>query len=72
MRRLIQKKLGFRTLFDVIPLDPSLVCGSHGLPAASPQDRPLLIGNGPSPGSEEIPLPQVHGLLLKALRMGDW
>ena len=25
IRRLIQKKLGFRTLFDVVPLDPSLV-----------------------------------------------
>ena len=33
IRRLIQKKLGFRTLFDVVPLDPRLVRGSHGLPA---------------------------------------
>ncbi len=32
-RRLLAKKLGFRTLFDVIPLDPSLVKGSHGLRA---------------------------------------
>ena len=31
--RLLQKKLGFRTLFDVIPLDPTLVRGSHGLRA---------------------------------------
>ena len=30
IRRLIQKKLGFRTLFDVIPLEPGLVRGSHG------------------------------------------
>ena len=30
----LQKKLGFRTLFDVIPLDPRLVRGSHGVPAA--------------------------------------
>ena len=34
IRRLAQKKLGFRTLFDVIPLDPGLVRGSHGVPAA--------------------------------------
>ena len=33
IRRLIQKKLGFRTLFDVVPLDPGLVRGSHGLRA---------------------------------------
>ena len=31
IRRLLQKKLGFRTRFDVIPLDPTLVRGSHGL-----------------------------------------
>ena len=34
MLRLAQKKLGFRTLFDVVPLDPTLVGGSHGIPAA--------------------------------------
>ena len=32
--RLLQKKLGFRTLFDVVPLDAGLVRGSHGLAAA--------------------------------------
>src|SRR5205823_9325598 len=48
--RLLQKKLGFRTLFDVIPLDPSLVRGSHGLPASDPLDRPLPVGDGPAPG----------------------
>ena len=31
VRRLLQKKLGFRTLFDVVPLDASLVRGSHGV-----------------------------------------
>ena len=40
MRRLVQKKLGFRTLFDVVPLDPTLVRGSHGLPAADPRTGP--------------------------------
>lgn len=41
-RRLLSKKLGFRTLFDVIPLDPNLVRGSHGLAASSPADRSTL------------------------------
>ncbi len=45
MRRLIQKKLGFRTLFDVVPVDPTLIRGSHGL--ATTDDRPLLIADGP-------------------------
>ncbi len=66
LRRLIQKKLGFRTLFDLVPLDPSLVRGSHGLPAADPMDRPLLIGDGPPPNAESS-LKDVYGLLLRAL-----
>ena len=49
IRRLAQKKLGFRTLFDVVPLDPSSVRGSHGVPAPRPEDRPVLIGDGPAP-----------------------
>ncbi len=66
--RLLQKKLGLRTLFDVIPLDASLVRGSHGLPAGRPEDRPILIGDGPPPDAgETIPLRDVHGLLLRAL-----
>lgn len=48
MMRLAQKKLGFRYKMDVIPLDPSLVRGSHGLrPQAS--KGPLVVGPG-APG----------------------
>jgi len=65
--RLAQKKLGFRTLFDVVPLDPALVRGSHGLPAAEALDRPLLIGDGPPPGAAELAMTGVHALLLEAL-----
>lgn len=42
--RLIQKKLGFRMLMDVIPLDASLVKGSHGRKPADQQEWPVLIG----------------------------
>jgi predicted AlkP superfamily pyrophosphatase or phosphodiesterase len=66
-RRLLQKKLGFRTLFDVIPLDPTLVKGSHGLHAADEQDRPLLIADGPAPAAKELPMTAVRDLLLEAL-----
>lgn len=52
LRRLLAKKLGFRSLFDVIPLDDTLVQGSHGLPAADPLDRPVWIGSGPNPGAD--------------------
>lgn len=42
-QRLIQKKLGMRMLMDVIPLDTSLVKGSHGRLASSPEKGPLII-----------------------------
>jgi predicted AlkP superfamily pyrophosphatase or phosphodiesterase len=41
--RLLQKKLGFRMLMDVIPLDASLVKGSHGICPANQRDYPLII-----------------------------
>lgn len=49
MWRLAQKKLGFRYRMDVIPLDPTLVRGSHGL-YPDPQNGPLVIG--PTPPSD--------------------
>lgn len=70
MLRLLQKKLGFRTLMDVVPLNAGLVRGSHGLPATSAADRPLLIGDGPAPAGE-LPMTSVHGLLLQALDLAD-
>lgn len=41
--RLLQKKLGFRMLMDVIPLDAALVKGSHGLRPGSVSEYPILI-----------------------------
>src|SRR5262249_41008209 len=41
--RLLQKKLGFRMLMDVIPLDASLVKGSHGRKPEREADYPVLI-----------------------------
>lgn len=45
-RRLLMRRLGFRTLLDVIPLRPtSLVRGSHGRPTDDSADGPLVISN---------------------------
>jgi predicted AlkP superfamily pyrophosphatase or phosphodiesterase len=41
--RLLQKKLGFRMLMDVISLDATLVKGSHGCRPKNPADYPVLI-----------------------------
>ncbi len=65
-RRLLRKKLGFRTIFDVVPLDPAIVRGSHGLAAADPLDGPVLIGHGPNPGPS-VPMTAVRDLILGAL-----
>lgn len=67
LRRLAEKKLGFRTRFDVVPLDPSLVRGSHGRPAAEAADRPLLIGDGPPPEAGDVAQTAVRDLLLGAM-----
>ena len=67
IRRLIQKKLGFRTLFDVIPLDASIVRGSHGLRASNDLDRPILIGTGAAPTEKTIAMTAVRDHILRAI-----
>jgi predicted AlkP superfamily pyrophosphatase or phosphodiesterase len=46
-KRLALRKLGFRALMDVIPLDASLVRGSHGRINARSEDGPLVIVDRP-------------------------
>jgi predicted AlkP superfamily pyrophosphatase or phosphodiesterase len=41
--KLARKALGFRTLLDVIPLDASLVKGSHGRPDEDGDEVPLFV-----------------------------
>ena len=52
--RLLQKKLGFRMLMDVIPLDASLVKGSHGCRPVSRADWPVLISPEPDWLPEDV------------------
>jgi predicted AlkP superfamily pyrophosphatase or phosphodiesterase len=42
---LLRKKLGFRMLMNVIPLDATLVKGSHGIRPRSEKDFPLLVAD---------------------------
>ena len=46
-KRLLLRKLGFRALMDVIPLDASLVRGSHGRLTEETRDGPLVIVSDP-------------------------
>jgi predicted AlkP superfamily pyrophosphatase or phosphodiesterase len=54
--RLLQKKLGFRMLMDVIPLDATLVKGSHGRRPAEKKDWPVFITSQP----ELLSAPQIE------------
>ena len=46
-RRLLRKKLGMRYLMDVVPLDPALIGGSHGLLPLDPDDGATVISEDP-------------------------
>ena len=46
---MLRKKLGLRTTFSVVPLDTSLVKGSHGRLPDDPAEGPLLLGDGDRP-----------------------
>ncbi len=46
--KLMKRKAGFRDLLDIIPLDASLVKGSHGRIDNLPAQSPLFIGNAQS------------------------
>ena len=43
--KLLKKKLGFRTVLDIIPLNANLVKGSHGRIPEDKVDYPILISN---------------------------
>ena len=49
--KLLKKKLGFRVLMDIIPLDPALIKGSHGVVPDDKQDWPLILARGLSSGA---------------------
>jgi predicted AlkP superfamily pyrophosphatase or phosphodiesterase len=68
--RLLQKKLGLRMLMDVIPLDATLVKGSHGRRPADTQDWPVFITSQPKIlGVKEMESTDVyHALLRQILR----
>ncbi|RMH02921.1 MAG: alkaline phosphatase family protein [Planctomycetota bacterium] len=60
--KLLAKAAGFRTVFDVVPLDPGLVRGSHGRPPASPERGPLWLGPAELLPSGAEPLPAWRAL----------
>ncbi|MCA9312531.1 MAG: hypothetical protein KDA21_15055, partial [Phycisphaerales bacterium] len=69
--RLLRKKMGFRTLMDVIPLDTRLVRGSHGRVDLPAPLRPVLVTEGDDPGWDDtLPCRAVRDVILHHLRDG--
>jgi predicted AlkP superfamily pyrophosphatase or phosphodiesterase len=64
--RLLQKKLGLRMLMDVIPLDATLVKGSHGRLPADKKDWPVFITSQPEIlGAKQIESTDVFQILIQ-------
>jgi hypothetical protein len=61
---LLKKKLGLRGLLDVIPLDASLVRGSHGRDLVPDDERPVLLGSA----RPVMTAADVHHVILDAVR----
>jgi hypothetical protein len=62
--KLARKIAGFRMLMDVIPVDASLVKGSHGRIPEDKLDWPVLIGDFQGfPNTGEIPAEDVCDFL---------
>lgn len=59
-----RKKLGFRYLMNVVPLDPSPVRGSHGRLPDDPRDGPVLLCSDPDAGRDHVKATEVRDLLL--------
>jgi len=68
--KLARRKLGFRTLLDVIPLDATLVKGSHGRRvAATDIDAPVCISRQKDLlTSTRLASTDIHGVILEHLR----
>ena len=65
--KLLRKKAGFRYVMDVIPLDATLVKGSHGRVGVSTEYQPVLITNEPLESST-ISADSVFDLIIRILR----
>jgi predicted AlkP superfamily pyrophosphatase or phosphodiesterase len=69
--KLLKKRLGFRMLMDLIPLDDTLIKGSHGRDPESNLDKAVFLTKRSDLLSYDIIEPiEVHDLILSHLSMG--
>jgi predicted AlkP superfamily pyrophosphatase or phosphodiesterase len=64
--RLAKRAAGFRTLLDVIPLDATLVRGSHGRPGGRNDEGPFVASRSAHLiGTDQLASPDVRDLILR-------
>lgn len=66
--KVLKKKLGFRYLMDVIPLDATLVKGAHGRIPESDLDKPVFVSDSSINSTDKIQPTEVFDLILRAVR----
>jgi hypothetical protein len=65
---LAKKKLGFRSLLEIVPLDATVVKGSHGIRNERTEDRPMVATNAPSLLPEDaLQATDVYDVMLRHL-----
>jgi predicted AlkP superfamily pyrophosphatase or phosphodiesterase len=65
---LLKRKIGFRALLDVVPLDASLVRGSHGRVTTEINESPMLLTNRPELlDRQQLAATDVHDFMLRNL-----
>ena len=66
--KVLKKKLGFRYLMDVIPLDATLVKGAHGRIPESDLDKPIFVSDPSLNSVAAIAPTSVYDLIIKAVK----
>ena len=67
---LARKAMGFRYLMNVVPLDPSIVRGSHGRLPDDPNDGPLFLSSERDAAPERVAAVDVKSVLLDLIGAG--
>ena len=66
MGKLLRRRLGFRTTFDLIGFDTARIRGSHGL-ASSPGSPPVVVGSVADHGRDRFTATDIFDLVLRFL-----
>jgi hypothetical protein len=61
----VRKRIGMRYVMSVVPLDRSVVRGTHGRLPADARDAPVLLGSDGSVARDRIAATDVRDLLLE-------